>query len=312
MPKFIRILATALVLCAQAAIINIASAAPQTVAFNSTDGKLSIPAFWLRAVSAPDDAGEPKPVIIGLHGCGGPLDAHDKLSPFLAQYAAYFNAEGYDFLAPNSFAPRGEKSICATPNARRSITEFDRRADVFAAMTWLATQPDVDIKRVAVVGWSHGAQTVLQVMDGSLKSAAAQPHLPVAAVAFYPGCLYQLIQLNQLKNAAYDLSAPLLLMTGELDNWTLAKNCVAFHDRIKPLITIPFDLVVYPSSYHGFDSLSKVTERSGVGNAASGRAMVGGNPDALKASHGRLFDFLALHFGIPLKLTTPQRLDIKP
>ena len=306
MSKNIRILAVALILCAQEAIIAIAFAAPKQVAFNSADGKLAIAAFWFPSVSIPENTDTPKPVIIGLHGCGGPLDANDRLSPFLARYAAYFNAESYHFLVPNSFTPRGEKSICATPNARRSITESDRRDDVFAALSWLSTQSGVDMARVAVVGWSHGAQTVLQVIDGSLKTSNSQLYKPAAAVAFYPGCL------SQLKNAGYQPGAPLLLMTGELDNWTPAKNCIAFHDRIAPVAIHPFDLVVYPGSYHGFDSLSKVVERAGVGNTASGKAMVGGNPDALRASHLRLFDFLARHLANPIRLTAEQRLEIKP
>ena len=185
----IRVLALALALCGLAAFANAAPAAPQTIAFNSADDKLSIAAFWFPVGGAIDGA-EPaklRPVVIGLHGCGGPLDTNDKLSPLLSRYAAYFNAEAYHFLVPNSFAARGEKSICSTPNARRSITELDRREDVFAAMAWLATQPGVDMARVMVVGWSHGAQTVLQVMDASNRFVASQPRQPVAAVAFYPG-----------------------------------------------------------------------------------------------------------------------------
>ena len=299
----LKIVAAALILLAQAAITTVAFAAPQEVAISSADGKLSIPSFWF--ASAAGNAA-PRPVIVGLHGCGGPLDANGNLSPFLARYATYFNAEAYHFLVPNSFAARGEKSICATPNASRTITELDRRADVFAAMAWLATQPGVDMTRVAVVGWSHGAQTVLNVVDASDPWVAAQPRKAMAAVAFYPGCF------GTLKNVRYKLSAPLLLMAGELDNWTPAKNCATFHERVQAGAGAPFDLEVYPGSYHGFDSLSKVAERSGLGNIASGKAIVGGNPGALKASHQRLFDFLALHFALPLRLTSPQRLGVVP
>ena len=222
----------------------------------------------------------------------------------MARYAAYFNAEAYHFVVPNSFAARGEKSICATPNRSRTITELDRREDVFAAMAWLATQPGVDMARVAVVGWSHGAQTVLSLLDASDPFVAVQPRRPVAAAAFYPGCF------GMAKNARYKLAAPLLLLAGELDNWTPATNCVAFHQRVQSNVAVPFDIVVYPGSYHGFDSQSKVVERSGVGNTASGKAMVGGNPEVLVESHQRLFDFLAQHFNAPLRLSTRQRLEV--
>ncbi len=305
---FKQILALAVVLWAQTATINIAFSAQQLVTFNSADGQLSIPAFWFPASEPDNDPELPKlkPAIIGLHGCGGPLGADNTLSLHLARYAAYFNAEAYHFLVPNSFGPRGEKSICGTPSSRRTITEADRREDVFAAMAWLATQPDVDIKRVAVVGWSHGGQTVLSTMDYSDPFVAAQVRQPLAAVSFYPGCF------NQMKNSQYKVKAPLLIMAGELDNWTPAKNCVTFYDRVKSSATAPFELVVYPGSYHGFDSLSPVAERSGVGSTLSGKAMVGGNPQAMRASHQQLFEFLALHFGSASKLTTKQRLDLKP
>jgi dienelactone hydrolase len=303
-----QILAAALILWAQAATVNIALAAQQLVTISSADGRLSIPAFWFPADSTGNsqDAPRLKPVIIGLHGCGGPLGTHDKLSLHLARYAAYFNAESYHFLAPNSFAARGERSICGSSGAQRSINEADRREDVFAAMAWLSAQPDVDMKRVAVVGWSHGAQTVLSVMEANDSFVSAQPRQPLAAVAFYPGCF------SQGKGSGYKLKAPLLLMIGELDNWTPARHCVAFHQRMRFSSGPPFELVVYPGSYHGFDGLSPVTERSGVGSTASGKATVGGNPEAMRASHQRLFDFLAQQFGSPLQLTLDQRLAVKP
>lgn len=120
---------------------------------------------------------------------------------------------------PESFASRGLKSICETPNRERTVHEADRRADVYAAAAWFKARADVDASRLAVLGWSHGAQTVLHTIDRSAPFVASRP-LPLrAAVAYYPGCS------AILKQNDYALATPLLLMVGENDDWTPAAPC---------------------------------------------------------------------------------------
>jgi len=154
------------------------------VSILSQDGKLQIPGYWF-------DTGDkdPQPVVIGLHGCGGGLDSKGNFAERLFRYGGYFNAERMHFLALDSFTPRGQKSICETPNKLRTIHESDRREDLFAAIDWLVKQPSVDASRIVVLGWSHGAQTVLSTIDATDKYVQAQKVQPRAAVAFYPGCL---------------------------------------------------------------------------------------------------------------------------
>jgi dienelactone hydrolase len=109
---------------------------------------------------------------------------------------------------------------------------------------------------------------------------------PRAAVAFYPGCL----KFNRMFN--YALAAPLLLMIGELDDWTPAKACEDLHRRLARPGAAPFELVVYPGSYHGFDGPAPVRVRDNVGNTRSGKATVGGHPEAAERSRTKLFEFL--------------------
>lgn len=267
------------------------------VTIPSQDGKLQIPGYWF-------DAGgnDRRPVIIGLHGCGGGLDSKGNFAERLHRYGGYFNAERMHFLVLDSFTPRGQKSICETPNARRTIHESDRREDVFAAIDWLVKQPSVDASRIVVMGWSHGAQTVLSTIDATDKYVQAQKVQPRAAVAFYPGCLLN----NRMFN--YEVHQPLLIMIGELDDWTPAKECVTLQARLqKDKANAPVDLVVYPGSYHGFDGTGEVRQMEGLGNTKTGKAMVGGNPAAREASHARMFDFLSAQLGQPLVLTHAQR-----
>jgi dienelactone hydrolase len=267
------------------------------VAIPSQDGKLQIPGYWF-------DAGdkEPRPVVIGLHGCGGGLDSKGNFAERLFRYGGYFNAERMHFLVLDSFTPRGQKSICETPNRLRTINESDRREDVFAAIDWLVKQPSVDASRIVVMGWSHGAQTTLSAIDATDKYVQAQKVQPRAAVAFYPGCLVN----NKMWN--YEVHMPLLIMIGELDDWTLARECVTLQERLqKNKANAPVDLVVYPGSYHGFDGPGPVRQMENLGNTKSGKATVGGNPAAREASHARMFEFLSAQLDQPLLLSHAQR-----
>ena len=256
----------------------------------------AVPGYWF-----PAKGNQPAPVVIGLHGCGGALTEKGSLSSKWKELAVWFNREGMHFLVPDSFTTRGQKSICETPSNRRSIEESDRREDVFAAIRWLAARPDVDASRIVVAGWSHGAQTVLKVLDRTSEFVRAQPIQPRAAVAFYPGCGVA------TRGFQYEISAPLLLMIGELDNWTPARYCTLLRDQLASQKDIPLELIVYPESYHGFDSSSPLQIRKDVGNTSSHTATVGGNSQAREKSRIRMFDFLAERLDRPLRMSHEAR-----
>lgn len=267
------------------------------VSIPTQDGKLAIPGYWFAA-----DTDEPRPAVIALHGCGGTLDDNGKLSKNRIRDADYFNAEKMHFLVIDSFTPRGQKSICEISPSRRSIHEEDRREDVFAAMQWLARQPGVDRTRIVVMGRSHGAQTALSVLDRTDKAVQAETIQPKAVIALYPGCS----KFAKMWN--YELSAPLLLMIGEKDDWTPAKACVELHEKIKrSQKDAVFELQLYPDSYHGFDGTAPVGIRTGLGGPRNGMATTGGNPVAREQSHRRMFDFLATQLDMPLLLTHEER-----
>jgi dienelactone hydrolase len=272
------------------------AAGAELVSIPSQDGRLQIPAYWFQA-----DAAGRRPAVITLHGCGGALDSKGRLSAGRLREADYFNAENMHLLVPDSFTPRGLKSICETATTHRTIYEENRREDVFAAIQWLAAHPAVDKDRIALVGRSHGGQTVLSVLDRTARAVQAQPIQPRAAVAFYPGCSKFLKMWN------YQIAAPLLLMIGELDDWTPADNCVSLRDRLQRASSgVPFELVVFPGSYHGFDGTEPVRSRDNV-STRLGRATVGGNPQAREKAHQLMFDFLSAQLQTPLLLTHEQR-----
>jgi len=166
-----------------------------------------ITAHWLPVAGD----GPPRATVVGLHGCGGRYRKDGRtFEPRYAEYVERLHRAGYHVLLPDSFAARGERSICTQRSADRRIKVDTRRGDVAAAVRWLARQPTVDARRIALLGWSHGAMTALASLDRSVPGSAS----PVAgAVVFYPGCRW-------LRQGAFEFDVPLLVQLGAKDDWT--------------------------------------------------------------------------------------------
>ena len=261
-----------------------ASASPQEASFNSLDGTL------LKAwVFQPKDAA-PKGVVIALHGCGG-LYAQlgrrrGQLNGRHQAMADLLVANGYSVVFPDSLTPRGETELCTQKMSGRKISQTERRADTLAALAWAHAQPWAQRREgdapIALLGWSHGGSTVLAATDATRADVREQALRPVVAIAFYPGCSASL-------KANYQPSAPLVLMLGELDDWTAPGPCIALGKEAGAEVN------VYPGSYHGFDSPSgEVLLRTDVPDGVNpGRGVhVGPNPTAREQAYVRLLEVL--------------------
>jgi len=117
---------------------------------------------------------------------------------------------------------------------------FTRAHDAYDAKDFLSKLPFVNRNRIALLGWSHGGITVLNALIKQIKPQNSENPFKVA-IAFYPYCDIYLNNLN----------APLLILIGESDDWTPAKNCSASMppDQPEPEVI----LKIYPGAYHDFD-----------------------------------------------------------
>ncbi|MEP6791844.1 MAG: dienelactone hydrolase family protein, partial [Ramlibacter sp.] len=184
---------------------------------------------------------------------------------------------------PDSLTPRGEAEICTQKLAERRIDQAERRADTLAALAWVAAQPWVSPTRIALLGWSHGGSAVLSATDANRSDVMAAPARPAVAIAFYPGCA------DALKKG-YRPAAPLVMMLGELDDWTPPGPCIALGKNTAAEVN------VFPGSYHDFDNpLGTVKVRRDVPNGVNaGRGVhAGPNPAAREQAYARLRDVLA-------------------
>jgi dienelactone hydrolase len=150
--------------------------AQQAVELPSLDQRqgqaLSLTAQWFRA---PVRAGDSAPAMVLLHGCGG-LWTRDRrrINPRFQEMAARLNTIGIHALALDSLTPRGETELCTQKVGTRAVTQKNRRLDALGALAWLAAQPDVDSRRLGMLGWSNGGSTVLAATDGERGLAATR------------------------------------------------------------------------------------------------------------------------------------------
>lgn len=174
----------------------------------------------------------PFPAVVLLHSCLG-LPANKR------SIADMFAGWGYVALFVDDFTTRSVRETCAT--------DFGEGvSDAFGALLYLSRLPYVDLKRIAAVGYSQGADTALQIASARFASAFAVPrdlNFKVA-VAFYPPCENQ---------ANVRLQLPTLILIGQSDNVTPAADCQRLA-RNQAGDRSDFKLVVYPGAYHGFDN----------------------------------------------------------
>jgi hypothetical protein len=103
-------------------------------------------------------AGVGAPAVVLLHEIRGGVDQWDGLVPYL--HAAGFATLSYE--------------------SRASVNERDRVRDTLGALRWLRGRPDVDRRRLALVGASIGASTTVYAMAAGARRTVG------AAVALSP------------------------------------------------------------------------------------------------------------------------------
>jgi dienelactone hydrolase len=174
-------------------------------------------------ITAPSGAGS-FPAVALIHSCLG-------LPENRAAFAATLAGWGYVALFVDEFAPRGLKETCAV--------DFPAGpADAAAALVFLARQPFVDARRVAIVGFSQGGDVALAVAASPPRAARLR-----AAAAYYPPCA---------NREGETLEVPTLILVGAADSVTPAEDCRAFV-AAQPPGGAAARLVVLPGAGHLFD-----------------------------------------------------------
>jgi dienelactone hydrolase len=190
-------------------------------------------------LAKPDGEGT-RPAVVALHGCAG-LGA-SRMQDVADELVSW----GYVALFVDSFTRRGVVHTCTrTTYSNHKEVVSKRPLDAFGALIFLAAQPFVDSRRIAVLGFSQGAEMALKITEERPFQIFTNPDNLAfrAAVAFYPPC----------RRAGGRPAIPTLIAIGELDDWTPAQDCERLVARWGERVT-PVQLAIYPGAYHAFNA----------------------------------------------------------
>ncbi len=207
-----------------------ATAAQQEVAFRGRDGAALSAKLFL-----PEGVGR-GPAVVMMHGCAGLHDEKGRMRARDREWAERFRDAGFVVIAPDSFTGRGTKIVCRTRD--HAVTPRLRAGDAAAAAEVLAARKDVDPRRIALVGWSHGGSTVLHAVHHSKPEGFDYR----VVIAFYPGC-------RGFRDGAWSSRRPLTILHGTADDWTPIEPCRALVEGRENVRMIEF-----PGAHHGFDT----------------------------------------------------------
>ena len=187
----------------------------------------------------------PVAAVILVHGCGGIGNAETGWAPVLRE-------AGYATFVVDSFGGRNLREVCTNALA---LTGTQRIPDAYGALRILATHPKIDPRRVALMGFSHGAILTLGAGTAWAKETYAPAGQPAfrAFLPFYPSC-------NVDYPERYRLSAPLRIHSGDLDDWTPTLPCV---ELVAALRAAGQDatITVYRGAHHSFDNIGRPITR---------------------------------------------------
>lgn len=203
----------------------------------------------------------PFPAVVALHTCDGLGHGGTPIDARYQEWGEHLKAAGFAVLFPDSFGSRGLGSQCKL-STRPVRASRARSNDANAARRWLQAQPWVIADRLSLLGWAHGASTVLWTVRRSGGPAKDKTPDFRSAVAFYPNC-------RRSGTFAWSARIPTLILIGRADDWTPAASCEQMVAGARGR-SAGTQIKVYPGAYHDFDRAGlTLQERTGIANTAN-------------------------------------------
>jgi dienelactone hydrolase len=195
----------------------------------SITGKLRVPAA----------ANGKSPAVILLHGSGGVGGAGSTIDAWSKE----LNQLGIATFAIDSFAGRG---ITSTVMDQTQLGRLNMVADAYRALNLLAQDPRVDPNRIAVMGFSRGAQSALYSAMSRFSGLANNNVRFAAHIVFYADC-----STTYLGDT--DVTAPIRILHGVRDNWNAVVPCRGYVERLTK-VGKDVKLIEYADAHHAFDN----------------------------------------------------------
>jgi carboxymethylenebutenolidase len=175
----------------------------------------------------PDTPAAPLPAVVALYGAGGNISGLEK-------YASMLAAQGFAVYLLHYFGRTGTESA-DKPTVLRNFPLWMKA--LWDAISFVETQPQVDGKRIALLGFSLGAYL-------SLANSAIDPRVK-AVVEFFGG-------MPKEMNLFMRRLCPVLILHGEADLTVPVEEAYQLQKLLEKK-GIPYEIKIYPGAGHGFE-----------------------------------------------------------
>jgi dienelactone hydrolase len=197
----------------------------------------------------PEEKKDRYPAVVVVHTLGGYRDANE------GYVAAELRKSGFATLTYDSFAARGTTGAAMSGSPGYLPAGV---ADAYAALRQLASEPRIDADRIAIVGFSFGAEVAHMTAFERIRSALNPgPNRFAAHVPFYPALAFGVIA----DRGAYT-GSPVLMLLGEKDDNLPVAKIESYLDYARAAGNpAPIETVIYPGAYHAWTVPDLVTLR---------------------------------------------------
>jgi dienelactone hydrolase len=194
----------------------------------------------------------PFPVLVMLHGCGGPR-------PFLDDISQVAVRAGAAVINVNSYAHRRISRIAAfaTVCTGARLQGRERAGDLYAALAWARAQSWADRGRIAAIGWSHGGWTIMDALSlrpgAEMARATGLSDLPDEPLTGLAGALivYPYTGVGTLTGRRdWRLSLKSIAIIAQRDYIVGSSRAALERQRARGT---PLDILVFENATHAFE-----------------------------------------------------------
>ncbi|WP_310539844.1 dienelactone hydrolase family protein [Phenylobacterium sp.] len=229
----------------------------------------------------PREAGAPVCAVLICHGSDG-VDGRGEY------YAGALNAAGFATLEIDMWAARSTSRGAAG----RPRSPMETLPDAFGALKFLGDQPEIDLARVGILGFSWGGVVSL-LSDTKGRADPLRGDLAgfAAHVAHYPVCY---AYAADPRMALTDLTgAPILIQTGDIDTYDHPDAGEKLAAALAAQGTAPVRNITYAGAGHGFDRdlPTQTINDPFAHNGAGGPVLMEFNKSAAEAARAEVVGF---------------------